>query len=262
MRLTREIRCFPESAARQQPASASPAGLATSGGLEMFWVLRLTVEGPVDARTGYLCSIKEIDALLHGKVVPQMLSGRSGPDQRGAASALLAAWPIAQQARLGACTAVKLELAVSPFLRFSILDGDEGMVSVTQSFEFAAAHRLHCPELSDAENDRIFGRCSNPNGHGHNYVLEITVKGEPDQTTGTIIDQGAMHSAVSERVLAHFDHKHLNLDCPDFASQNPSVENIARAIWSRLEGAFDQASLSCVRIWETSKTSAEYRGGG
>lgn len=223
-------------------------------------MLRLTVEGPVHPQTGYLCDIKAIDANLRDHVVPKLLDHLAGPDPGSAESAVLAAWPIAQQARPADGAVVKLALDVSPFLRFFVLDGDQGMVSVTQSFEFAAAHRLHCADLTDQENDRIFGKCSNPNGHGHNYVLEVTVTGEPDPATGTVVNLADMHSAVSERVLSRFDHKHLNLDCPDFASQNPSVENIARVIWQRLAGAFDRANLSSVRVWETAKTCAEYCG--
>lgn len=260
MRLTREIRCFPHSDPLRQQKLAPWAGLPGNAAQEIFWVLRLTVEGPVDPQTGYMCDIRAIDAHLRGQVVPELMRHVTSPDPSSVEAAMLAAWPIAQQARPEGGEVVKLELVASPFLRFFVLDGEKGMVSVTQSFEFAAAHRLYCADLSDEENLRIFGRCSNPNGHGHNYVLEVTVTGEPDATTGKVLDLADMHTAVSERVLSRFDHKHLNLDCPDFATQNPSVENIARVIWQRLEGAFDRAKLATVRVWETAKTSAEYSG--
>ena len=131
------------------------------------------------------------------------------------------------------------------------------MVSVTESFEFAAAHRLYCPSMSKEENRALFGKCANPNGHGHNYVFEVTVRGTPDATTGRIVDIQEMESIVKERIVDRFDHKHLNLDCPEFADLNPSVENIAMVIWNLLDGRLESARLSKVRVWETPKTYAE-----
>ena len=137
------------------------------------------------------------------------------------------------------------------------------MVTITQSFEFAAAHRLYVPDLSEEENRRVFGKCTNPNGHGHNYVLEVTLAGEPDPGSGTLVDLPVFEAAVKERVIDRFDHKHLNLDCPEFARLNPTVENITRVIWDLLEDAFGPSTagrLRTVRVWETPKTFAEYRG--
>jgi 6-pyruvoyltetrahydropterin/6-carboxytetrahydropterin synthase len=134
------------------------------------------------------------------------------------------------------------------------------MIQVTESFEFSAAHRLYCDELSDEENRRIFGKCSNPNGHGHNYVLEVTVSGRPDDTTGCVVELPHFRRMVRERVIDSFDHKHLNLDCVEFKSLNPSVENIARVIWDRLHDAFEHCRLAGIRVWETPRTFAEYSG--
>ena len=135
------------------------------------------------------------------------------------------------------------------------------MVSVTQAFEFSAAHRLYCRELSDDENREIFGKCANPNGHGHNYILEVTVAGVPDSTTGTVIRVHEFDALVKEIVIDRFDHKHLNLDCPEFAKLNPSVENITTVIWKLLDRRFKSARLAKVRVWETPKTYAEIEVG-
>ncbi len=131
------------------------------------------------------------------------------------------------------------------------------MVSVTESFEFAASHRLHCPSMSEEENRALFGKCANPNGHGHNYVVEVTVRGTPDAATGRIVSIQQLESIVKEQVVDRFDHKHLNLDCPEFANLNPSVENIATVIWGLLNGRFESTPLAKVRVWETPKTYAE-----
>ncbi|MCP4593755.1 MAG: 6-carboxytetrahydropterin synthase [bacterium] len=134
------------------------------------------------------------------------------------------------------------------------------MVTMTQSFEFAAAHRLYVPQLSDEENRRIFGKCASPNGHGHNYVLEVTIAGEPDPGSGALTDLAAFEAVVQKQVVDRLDHKHLNADCTEFADLNPTVENITLAIWNMLEGALSGVRLHRVRVWETPKTYAEYTG--
>lgn len=135
------------------------------------------------------------------------------------------------------------------------------MVSLTYAFEFSAAHRLYCPDLSDEENRRLFGRCTNANGHGHNYVVRVTLKGAPDPRTRSIVALGNFEQIVNQRIIDRFDHKHLNLDCSEFASVNPTVENITRVIFDKLENAFPPARLESVRVYETPKTYAEYGRG-
>jgi len=131
------------------------------------------------------------------------------------------------------------------------------MVSMSYDFEFSAAHRLYCPDLSDAENRRVFGRCMNAHGHGHNYVVRVTIRGRPDDATGALLPIGDVARVVNERVIDRFDHKHLNLDCPEFADLIPSVENITRVIFDKLRGGFGPAVLERVRVYETPKTYAE-----
>jgi 6-pyruvoyltetrahydropterin/6-carboxytetrahydropterin synthase len=132
------------------------------------------------------------------------------------------------------------------------------MVQLTERFEFSAAHRLHAAELSEKENHEIFGRCNNANGHGHNYELEVTVFGEPD-SHGRVISISELQKIVNSRVVDVFDHKHLNLDCPEFSKLNPTVENIAKIIYEKLATSFSsRAKLRRVRVWETPKTCCEY----
>lgn len=134
------------------------------------------------------------------------------------------------------------------------------MVQLTQSFEFSAAHRLHVPRLSDEENRRVFGKCNNPNGHGHNYVVEVSVSGRPDAQTGCLLPLPRFEEIVKARVIDRLDHTHLNRDTREFAEVNPSVENIAVVIWNLLCDHVSPARLSSVRVYETPKTYAEYRG--
>src|SRR6201747_3077842 len=104
-------------------------------------------------------------------------------------------------------------------------------VSVSRLEHFNAAHRLFNPQWNDAKNDAVFGKCNNPNFHGHNYELIVTLTGEPDPTTGYVFDLKQLSDIVKENVLNHFDHKNLNLDTPYFKTLNPTAENIAVVIW-------------------------------
>jgi len=134
------------------------------------------------------------------------------------------------------------------------------MVALIQSFEFSASHRLYSGSLSEAENFALFGKCAHANGHGHNYVVEVTVSGVPDPRTGSVTDLPRLNELVRRQVIEQFDHKHLNVDCEEFADLNPTVENLARVIWGKLAGALKQGRLSRVRVWETPKTWAECDG--
>ena len=134
------------------------------------------------------------------------------------------------------------------------------MVRLSQRFEFSASHRLHNPQLSDDENRRKFGKCNNPHGHGHNYEVQVTLAGEPDQSAGVLIDVPAMERIVSRTVIDRFDHKNLNVETEEFHDLIPSVENIAMVIFRMLKPQFEQqrARLASVTVWETPKTWCEY----
>ena len=133
------------------------------------------------------------------------------------------------------------------------------MVRLSQRFEFAAAHRLHSPALSDQENLRTFGKCSNPHGHGHNYELQVTLAGEP-RPDGSIVDIPAFERTVAQTVVDRLDHKNLNVEVPEFKDVIPTVENIAKVIYQMLKPNFaaDRARLASVTVWETPKTWCEY----
>lgn len=262
MRLMREVRCFSREPAGERVHSW--AGVPPAGGVP-FWVFRVAVEGPVDGDTGYVCDIKVLDGLIRAEVVPVLHEEMHVPVDRGevelsdrSAQALRSAFDRAARACPSPVVLGALRWFVSPFLSFTVCRSSPAMVRVTQSFEFSAAHRLFRAHLSDAENLRLFGKCSHPHGHGHNYVLEVTVAGEPDPGTGHVIALPALIRIVNERVISAFDHRNLNVECPEFETMNPSVENISRVIWERLDGAFAPATLSGVRVWETPKTCAEY----
>ena len=132
-------------------------------------------------------------------------------------------------------------------------------VSLTRRYRFAASHRLHTPRLSESENQRVYGKCSNPYGHGHNYSVEVTVSGPIDPATGMIANLAQVDPYVETRILEAFDQKYLNKQVPEFAPEKslvPTTENLCRVIFQRLKG-FPLAHLDRVRIEETSNNSFE-----
>jgi 6-pyruvoyltetrahydropterin/6-carboxytetrahydropterin synthase len=134
------------------------------------------------------------------------------------------------------------------------------LVTVTRRLTFNAAHRVHNPALSDEENTRLFGKCNNPNWHGHNYVLEVSLTGEPDPITGYVIDLGVVKQIVEAVFVSQVDHRNLNLEVPFLAGTNPTSENIILACWRRLEPALRPGRLSRLRLWETENNYVEYDG--
>jgi 6-pyruvoyltetrahydropterin/6-carboxytetrahydropterin synthase len=135
---------------------------------------------------------------------------------------------------------------------------------VTRSYRFAASHRLHAPQLSDEENRRLYGKCNNPFGHGHNYVLEVTARG-PADSSGRALDTGRLDHLVEQEVLTPFSHRHLNLDVNSFVGRVPTSENLAREICRRLKENWGAAfpgewpRLDRVRILETARNIFEVK---
>jgi 6-pyruvoyltetrahydropterin/6-carboxytetrahydropterin synthase len=124
---------------------------------------------------------------------------------------------------------------------------------------FSASHRLHTAHLTEEENCRVFGKCNNPYGHGHNYVVEVSVSGKVDSATGMIVNLADLDAFVQQRVLEDFDHKSLNEDVPAFRDKVPTTENVCIEIFQRLK-KFPLANLERVRVEETGKNSFEYAG--
>lgn len=131
-------------------------------------------------------------------------------------------------------------------------------VAVFRKAHFNAAHRLHNPKWSDEKNKDVFGLCNNPNYHGHNYELEVQVIGEIDPETGYVYDLGKLSDIVRTEVENRFDHKNLNLDCPEFKNLNPSAENIAVVIWHILRGCIEPEFDVKIRLYETPRNFVEF----
>ena len=133
-------------------------------------------------------------------------------------------------------------------------------VTVTRRLHFNAAHRVHNPALSDQENSALFGKCNNPNWHGHNYTLEVSVSGPIDERTGYVIDLGHLRDIVEREVVSQADHRNFNVDVPFMHGIIPTSENIVVACWRALEPHVAPGRLARLRLWETENNYVEYEG--
>jgi len=139
------------------------------------------------------------------------------------------------------------------------------MIYITRKVEFSASHLYHNPEFSAEENRRVFGKCNNPHGHGHNYVLEVTVAGEPDPRTGMVLDLKELKEILQREILDRMDHRFLNYEVPELAGKIPTTETIATTIWTLLEPRINdrgQGRLHRVRLYETPDLYVDCVGNG
>lgn len=131
-------------------------------------------------------------------------------------------------------------------------------IAISRKEHFNAAHRLYNPAWSDEKNDSVFGKCNNPNFHGHNYELIVTLTGEPNPETGYVYDMKVLSNLIKINIIEHLDHKNLNLDTPYFKTLNPTAENIAIVIWRILRQLIDPALELKIRLYETERNFVEY----
>jgi 6-pyruvoyltetrahydropterin/6-carboxytetrahydropterin synthase len=138
---------------------------------------------------------------------------------------------------------------------------ETGKIYISKRARFSAAHRMYNPALSDKENLAEFGKCSAPGGHGHDYVLEVTICGKPDKTTGTVMNLDRLKEIIEKEIIARFDQKDINNDVEIMKGIIPSVENLVRVMWNLLKTGIADAELYEVRLWETENNCAWYRAG-
>jgi 6-pyruvoyltetrahydropterin/6-carboxytetrahydropterin synthase len=259
-RLTREVRFaingVDDPQLRGRPGNGY-AGFPALVGYGPCLTLRVTLAGPLDPQSSYLVNIKQIDATVRRVAIPFVADCVAGAPPLTPALLtarlyqMLQAWPPLELA--------ELRLGLSPFLAYCVRAPEISMVRLSQKFEFSATHRLHNPRLSEADNQNLFGKCNNPHGHGHNYELQVTLAGEPDEN-GVVVQIPELERIVGSTVIDRFDHKNLNVELPEFRELIPSVENIAMTAFRLLKPKFagTRATLASVTVWETPKTWCEY----
>lgn len=238
---------------------SKPAG----EGLSIFLELSVEVAGEVEPATGFVVNVADIDKSVREFAVP-VFAERIRQDFRRAqhigffavAELLKSAWNRLTD-KFGPAQLSKLSLNLNPFRKVAICSRDLEMVYFSEKFEFAAMHKLWNNDFSEEQNLKVFGKCANPAGHGHNYIVEVTIK--------MPINENGFHISDFERVVDNeliklVDHKNLNADVSQFSKTNPTVENITAFAWNRLVGKFGQVALHCVTVWETDKTYCSYYG--
>ena len=248
-----------EDSAGSNPFASQPAG----EGLSLFFELSTEVVGDVDPATGFVVNVADIDARVREFVVPIFADRIKQSFRRAehidflAMAGLLGAARGCLSYKFGMARLGQLSLKLNPFRKITI--GSEGfdMVYFSEKFEFAATHKLWNDEFPEEWNFEVFGKCANPTGHGHNYVVEVAIK-MPAGEEGFRI--GRFEKIVDEELISLIDHKNLNVDLDEFRKTNPTIENISVFAWNKLVGKFDEATLHCVSIWETDKTYCSYFG--
>ncbi len=262
IRLSREIRfaLVSQNLSASKASANSWAGWPSTNLIVPHLVLRCVVEGEPDPRTGYLCDVQLVDRLLRTIVVEELIKTYDGTQT--AEQLLRMVFERTNHEWTLQPNVISVTLALTPFLEYQINFKDPAMVLLTQQFEFSAAHRLHCSDLTEQQNREVFGKCNNPEGHGHNYVFEVSVDrpSNANHDSEQVIELEQFEATVKELIVDRLDHKHLNRDVDYFAKVNPSVENIAVAIYRWLDGQFGDARLNKVRVYETPKTWAEFSG--
>jgi 6-pyruvoyltetrahydropterin/6-carboxytetrahydropterin synthase len=257
--LTREVR-FALNGLDDPQLFGRPAngygGFPSLVGLGRYYTLRVTLRGEIGNGSGYLRNIKEIDQVIRASAIDFIARfdpGRATELPGALLDRLRDAWP--------GTFLERLELCLTPFLSLQCFAQEYPMIRLSQKFEFAASHRLHNPELDDEANRQLYGKCSNPHGHGHNYELQVTLSGPPNGN-GLLLQLPQLERIVAQIVIERFDHKHLNIEVSEFRKLTPSVENIARVIYTLLKPELarelKQAQLASVTVWETPKTWCEY----
>lgn len=249
-RLTREVRFAINQIPDDQldhPASNGFGGFPALTGFGQYFELQATLQGELSRQSSYLRNIKEIDDAVKRLIVAKPMTLRI----QSMFESLRKEWGDLLHS---------LSLRLTPCLTITQLASEFPMhTRLSQKFEFSASHRLHNEKLSADENLATYGKCNNPHGHGHNYEVQVTLRGVPN-ANGLLVDVPAFERIVQRQAIDKLDHKNLNLEVPEFSELIPSVENISMVIHGMLKGGFAElgAELASVTVWETPKTWCEY----
>ncbi|HIJ71192.1 MAG TPA: 6-carboxytetrahydropterin synthase [Planctomycetes bacterium] len=238
--------------------SSKPCG----EGLSFYLNLWVEVVGGLEADTGFVVNVSLIDRVVRRFVVSIFDGQIKKSFDRGVHVSLIELYRLLGRAwgaaggRLGSAKLCGLRLELNPFRAVAIDSEDCKVFYFSEKFEFAAMHTLWNDKFSKEKNFELFGKCANPSGHGHNYIVEVTVQRPGGDDGFRIAD---FEKIVDTEFVSLVDHKNLNVDVPEFGDRNPTVENIAAFAWERLAGKFDAGKLSSVTVWENERTYCTYQ---
>lgn len=254
---------LPQDAEGSNSYASRPAG----EGLAIFFELCVELSGEIEPSTGFVVNVTDIDRKVREVVVPifsQRLRDSFGAGRhigfRSIMELLRASYRELAD-KFGPAKVSGINLKLNPFRKVGIVC--EGatealkMLYFSEKFEFAATHKLWNDDFSEERNFKVFGKCASKAGHGHNYIVEVTVKTD---TNGDNFCAGDFERTVNDELIELIDHKNLNIEVAEFGDVNPTVENLAVFAWERLVDRFGPARLHCVTVWETDKTCCSYYG--
>lgn len=239
------------------PYASRPVG----EGVSLYFELSVELAGNVAPATGFIVNVTDIDSKVAEFAIPIFARRLRANFQQGKSVGLSAVAELLRSVwdqlaeRFGSARLNKLSLKLNPFRELAVDSEELAMIYFSEKFAFAAGHKLWNDQFSQRRNIEIFGKCANPAGHGHNYVVEVTIK---KPTNGGDLCIGDFERIVNDQLIKVLDHKNLNVDVAEFARTIPTVENIAAFAWNRLVGKFGGATLACVTVWETDKTRCSY----
>ncbi len=243
--------------AEQQYGYNSYASKPCGEGLALYFSLWVELSGGVDSDTGFVVNVTEIDREVRAEILPLFVKRICEWYENGLHIALSDVAALLQEAwralggRFEGPDLSRICLELNPFRKVAVCGEDCTVYYFSEKFEFAAMHKLWNDKFSEEKNMEIFGKCANPSGHGHNYVIEVTVERPLEQGEFQI---GDFEKTVFDRFIQSVDHRNLNTQVAEFVNLNPTVENIARVAWQRLNGCFTGATLSSVTVWENDRT--------
>ena len=241
----------------------SYASKPTGEGLAIFLELSVEVTGKVEPDTGFVVNVADIDKSVRKFAVPIFVEKIRQEFNRAQHIGFSILAELLKSAckeltnKFGKAMLSKLSLRLNPFRTLAIDLKDLDMVYFSEKFEFAAMHKLWNDDFTEKKNLEVFGKCANPAGHGHNYIIEVTIKTSSSEKDFHIRN---FEKIVNNELIKLVDHKNLNADVSHFNKTIPTIENISIFAWNKLENKFDKAALHCITVWETDKTYCSYFG--
>lgn len=240
----------------------SYAGKPCGDGLSQFFELTIGLVGMAELRTGFVINVTDIDKAVRENAVPifsqyisQQYKQQKHVTLNNLVDLLINTKDVLKD-KFTPAMLIELGLAVNPYRKIAFDCEDMKMFYYSEKFDFAAMHKLWNDELSEENNFELFGKCANPNGHGHNYIVEITIKAKTDHE----MQIGAFEKIVDNELICLVDHKNLNIDVEQLKDINPTIENISAFAWERLNDKFPAAKLHSISIWESDRTFCTYYG--
>lgn len=261
-KLSRQVRFAVSPFEAPAEGANSYCAKPTAEGLSLFFALWVELAGPANKDTGFVINVSDIDRVVRNKAVKIFdefiknkfnLKEQISFEQIGR---LLSEVRQAVEKDFQPAQIDSLTLELSPARKISMKERTGDMLYFSEKFEFAASHTLWNDKFSDAENEKIFGKCANPTGHGHNYIVEVAIR---KSKAGEPLNAGSFEKIVNGQFIKIVDHKNLNADVGYFKKVNPTVENIAEFAFDSLKDKLKPLLLDCITVWENDRTFCTFR---